>query len=255
MHEGMKLEHITELVQQVRKTHAKMGGKKLYHLLQPDLSRMSGRFGRDKFFALLKQKQLLVKRRRKYAVTTQSSHWFRVYDNKLKTLKPARPDQGWVCDITYVRIRKGFVYLFLLTDVYSRKIVGWEVSNSLSVEGAIKAVGKAVRQCKNPKDLIHHSDRGFQYCSHEYVKILKKAGIQISMGEAGNCYDNAMAERVNGILKQEYSLDNTFANEQQVRQAARQGINAYNESRPHWALKLDTPSNVHRKKQQVKCDN
>jgi len=222
-----------------------MGGKKLYHLLEGDIHCIDVSMGRDKFFDLLRQWGLLVQRRRKYAMTTESRHRFRVYKNKLLDFTPRRPHQAWVCDITYVRIRKGFVYLFLITDAYSRKIVGWELNNSLGLEGALRSLGRAIKQCPSPNGLIHHSDRGFQYCSYEYVGRLKAKGIEISMAEAGNCYENAMAERVNGILKGEYGLDEEFANEKEARQAVTEGIKAYNEQRPHWSLGLRIPAHVH----------
>lgn len=238
-------ELIIELVRQVRGTNKKLGGKKLYHLLQADIHQIDASMGRDKFFDLLRKWGLLVKRCRKYAVTTHSYHRFRVYDNKLQDAVIERPHQAWVCDITYVRIRKGFVYLFLITDAYSRKIVGWNLSNSLGLDGALLSLAMAMKQCPTAEGLIHHSDRGFQYCSHQYVARLKSKGIQISMAEAGNCYENAMAERINGILKDEYGLDETYANESEARQVVREGIKSYNEQRPHWSLGLQIPAEVH----------
>lgn len=242
---AIQQELIIELVWQLRRSNKKMGGKKLYKLLQADIHDIDGSMGRDKFFDLLRQSDLLVKRRRKYAVTTESHHRFHVYKNKFQDFTPIRSHQAWVCDITYVRIKKGFVYLFLITDAYSRKIVGWELSNSLGLEGALHSLAMAMQQCRCLQGLIHHSDRGFQYCSHEYVGRLKAKGIEISMAEAGNCYENAMAERVNGILKDEYGLDETFEEEKQARQAVMEGIKAYNEQRPHWSLGLQIPANVH----------
>ena len=241
----LRQELIIELVQQIRRSNQKMGGKKLYKLLEADLHRIDASMGRDKFFRLLGEYSLLIRRRRKYAVTTQSYHRFRVYENRLLEFTAYKPHQVWVCDITYVRIKKGFVYLFLLTDAYSRKIVGWELSPSLGLEGALRSLGMATRQCPNTKGLIHHSDRGFQYCSNEYVARLKAKGIEISMAEAGNCYENAMAERVNGILKGEYGLDDTFTDEREARLCTKESIKAYNEQRPHWSLNLQIPSDVH----------
>jgi putative transposase len=238
-------ELILRLVQQIRWRHKKMGGKKLYKLLEEDIHGIEAGMGRDKFFDLLRKWKLLVVRRRKYAVTTQSYHRFRVYDNQLEGFTPVHPHQAWVCDITYMRIKTGFVYLFLITDAFSRKIVGWELSNSLGLEGALKSLGMAIKQCPDTKGLIHHSDRGFQYCSHEYIRILKAKGVRISMSEAGNCYENAMAERVNGILKQEYGLDETYSTVQEARKVAKEGIQAYNEQRPHWSIALQTPAKVH----------
>jgi transposase InsO family protein len=222
-----------------------MGGKKLYHLLKPDIQNSVRGMGRDKFFDLLRARKLLVRRRRRYMVTTESKHRFKVYKNKLLDIAIERPHQAWVCDITYVRIKKGFVYLFLITDAYSRKIVGWKLSNSLGIESAMQALQMAIRQCPNAKGLIHHSDRGIQYCSTYYVEKLKSKGIEISMGEVGNCYENAMAERVNGILKDEYGLEETFADEKEAFKATAEAIEAYNEQRPHWSLNLQIPSKVH----------
>ena len=178
-------------------------------------------------------------------VTTQSFHYYRVHDNKLTGFKPTAVDQAWVCDITYVRIKSGFVYLFLVTDLYSRKIVGWNLNTSLGMEGAMKAAKQAIQQSKNCTGLIHHSDRGIQYCATEYVAQLKKHGIKISMAEAGNCYENAVAERLNGILKSEYALEETFADYAQAKQATTEAIKLYNEDRPHWSLNLQTPAKVH----------
>lgn len=238
-------ELITEMVQHIRGKHKKMGGRKLYHLLAADIQAIDPSMGRDKFFDLLRDRQLLVERVRKFAVTTQSQHWFRTYENKLCGFIPARPHQVWVCDITYIRLRSGFVYLFLITDAFSRKIVGWHLSNSLGLEGALRAQRMAIEQCPYPEGLIHHSDRGLQYCSHEYVRRLKSEGIQISMASTGNCYENAMAERVNGILKGEYGLDETYANQSQARKGVVEAIKLYNEQRPHWSLNLQIPAKVH----------
>lgn len=201
--------------------------------------------GRDKFFDLLRKHHLLVRRRRKYARTTQSSHRFKVHVNRIKHLSLSKPHQVWVSDITYVRTVKGFSYLFLITDAYSRKIVGWDLNESLGLDGAHKSLNLALRQCPSTKGLIHHSDRGFQYCCPAYTDQLEANQIQISMAEAGNCYENAIAERINGILKGEYGLENTFADIHQARQVARQGIKAYNEQRPHWALGLQIPTQLH----------
>lgn len=239
---------IVQWVQDLRCTHKKMGGRKLYHLLGADIHRIDPSMGRDKFFDLLGNRQLLVRRVRKYAHTTQSKHWFRTYENKLCGFIPVRPHQVWVCDITYVRLKKGFVYLFLLTDAYSRKIVGWHLSESLGLEGALQAQAMALRQCPDPTGLIHHSDRGFQYCAYEYVRRLQKAKAQISMGSTGNCYENAMAERINGILKGEYGIDETFADKKQALKAAAEAIKLYNEERPHQSLNYQIPAQVHNTK-------
>ena len=238
-------EQIVELVQCVRRSNKQMGGKKLYHLLAEQIHQIDPGLGRDKFFDLLGRKGLLVRRRRKHVVTTQSYHRFHKYPNKLLGFHAVKPHQVWVCDITYVSLKKGFAYLYLITDAYSRKIVGWQMSDNLGLSGAILSLRQAIQQCPDCNGLIHHSDRGLQYCSKEYVKQLKSQNIEISMAEAGNCYENALAERMNGILKQEYGLEETFDNIQQAKQAAKEGIKSYNQERPHWGLNLQIPSVIH----------
>lgn len=238
---------VVELVRQERKKLPKIGGKKLYYKLRNDLDSV-GKIGRDKFFDILRRNDLLVKRKRNYAITTRSKHYFRVYKNLLKDKNLTRCNECWVVDITYLRTRKGFVYLFLLTDAFSRKIVGWDVSDSLSIEGGIKALNKALKQRDKNLSLIHHSDRGIQYCSKAYVGLLKKNNVLISMTEENHCYENAMAERVNGILKDEFLLDSEFKDIVVCRKAVKQAVLLYNEERPHWSLELKTPSEVHKVK-------
>ena len=223
----------------------KLGGRKLYSELSGEIRRLGRGFGRDKFFALLRHHDLLVKRKRKHAVTTQSAHPFYKYQNELVKTAVTAPNQAWVSDITYLRTGKGFVYLSLITDAYSRKIVGWNVDSSLGVGSTLKAVEQAIRQSRQTKGIIHHSDRGIQYCCYAYTDKLKQKGIKISMGEAGNCYDNALAERMNGILKDEYLLDAEFVDIEHATQATRQAIYLYNYKRPHWSLGLKKPAAVH----------
>ena len=237
--------HLLACVNDIRKRHTKLGARKLRSELREEIRKCGRGFGRDKFFDLLRYHDLLIKRRRKYAITTNSDHPFYKHKNELKGITISRPDEAWVADITYLRTRSGFVYLSLVTDVYSRKIVGWDVHVSLAVEGAVNAIKKAISNCAGTKNLIHHSDRGVQYCCHAYTELLKKNGIKISMGEAGNCYDNAMAERVNGILKDEYLMDSEFINYDQAVKAAGQAIYLYNYERPHFSLGLKKPTEVY----------
>jgi len=232
-------------VKLMRREHVKLGGRKMFNELRHELRECGRGFGRDKFFDLLRSHNLLVKRRRRYAVTTQSNHPFYKYKNELAAATVTAPDQAWVSDITYLRTRNGFAYLSLVTDAYSRKIVGWNVDISLGVESTLKAANQAISQCKQTKGVIHHSDRGIQYCCYAYTDRLKQKGIRISMGEAGNCYDNAIAERVNGILKDEYLLDAEFINLNHAREATRQAVFLYNNKRPHWSLGLKKPAEVH----------
>ncbi len=240
-----KATDLLDQVKLIRKRHTKLGAIKLRSELREEIRKCGRGFGRDKFFDLLRYHDLLVKRRRKYAITTDSDHPFYKHKNRLAGLKISRPDEAWVSDITYLRTRMGFVYLSLVTDVYSRKIVGWDVNVSLAVEGSVNAVKQAIGSSSGTKNLIHHSDRGIQYCCHAYTRLLKRNGIKISMGEAGNCYDNAIAERVNGILKDEYLMDNEFANYGQAVKAAKEAIYLYNYERPHMSLGLKKPAHVY----------
>jgi len=234
-------------VKSLRCEHTKLGTLKLRHELREDLKKYGRGLGRDKFFDLLRENDLLVKRKRRYMVTTNSNHPFKKYGNELVKARIEKPHQAWVSDITYLSTRDKFVYLSLVTDAYSRKIVGWSLDKSLAVEGALNAVKKAIKQCPDITKLIHHSDRGIQYCCYAYSDLLTSKNVTLSMGEAGNCYDNATAERVNGILKSEYLLDTEFKDYEQAVKAVEQAIYLYNHKRPHWALGLEKPAEVHQR--------
>jgi putative transposase len=236
---------LLSMIHDIRRRHPRIGGKKLYKWLKPDMEKAGIKIGRDKFFDLLAKNALLVKRKRKYVYTTDSYHHFRVYKNQLKYKQLEKAHQGWVSDITYIRTSEDFMYLFLITDAFSRKIVGWHLSDSLKVEGAVDALKIAIKQCPQTEGLIHHSDRGIQYCCKGYTELLKDAKIRISMTEENHCYENATAERVNGILKQEYGLDETFAAGLLAAKAVKEAIWSYNMERPHWSLGLATPEQMH----------
>jgi len=223
-----------------------MGGRKLYCLLQEPVKNLSTGLGRDKFFDLLRCNDLLVKRRRKYVVTTQSLRRFFMYKDHYNGRQWMQPHRAWVSDITYIRVGGGFQYLFLITDAYSRKIVGWKLAGTLETKWAVEALQMALKQCKQKQGLVHHSDRGFQYCSNEYTGLLTSNKMIPSMGQAGYCYDNAMAERVNGILKDEYFLDATFRSIKQAHKATAEAIVKYNNQRPHWSLNMQIPAQVHK---------
>lgn len=238
-------EDIIAKVMEIRQKQPFIGSKKLYYLLSGDLHQGALKLGRDGFHKLLSTYGLLIRRKRKYVNTTNSHHRFYTYGNLLKKTEITGPEEVYVADITYLRTRKGFVYLFLLTDAYSRKIMGWDVSNSLGIEGGIKALKMAMRNTKKTTSVIHHSDRGIQYCSKIYTKLMKKNKMRISMTEENHCYENSLAERVNGILKQDFMLDSEWPDHFSARQAVKQSINLYNTSRPHWSLKLKTPEQVH----------
>lgn len=168
-----------------------------------------------------------------------------MYKNAFKSRILTAPHQALVSDITYLRTGKSFVYLALITDAYSRKITGWSLSDSLSIEGAMAALKMAVKQLPAKEGIIHHSDRGIQYCSNGYVALLNKYKMTISMTEENHCYENAMAERVNGILKEEFLLDTVFADKSTALKSVKEAIASYNNLRPHWSLKLCTPQQIH----------
>jgi len=236
---------IISQVLKIRQEQPCIGSKKLYHLLFEELHKGDQKLGRDRFHRLLSEYKLLVRRKRRHVHTTNSHHRFYTYGNLLKTKKINSPEQVYVADITYLRTHKGFVYLFLLTDAYSRKIMGWNVSNSLGIEGGIKALKMALKNTKRPTGVIHHSDRGIQYCSHVYTDLIKKNNMNISMTEENHCYENAIAERVNGILKQEFFLDSEWPDCNSVIRAVRESVEIYNTKRPHWSNSLKTPEEVH----------
>ena len=237
---------ILSCVRDIRKKHTRLGTLKLRNELQSEIKQCGRGYGKNKFFDLLRTNDLLLKRRRRYSITTNSNHPFYKHTNQLAKVDITGPDQAWVSDITYLQTREKFVYLSLVTDVYSRKIVGWNVDESLAVEGAIGAVKMAISNCSGTKGLIHHSDRGIQYCCHAYNELAEKKGIRMSMGEAGNCYDNAIAERVNGILKEEYLLDSEFVDKKHAAKAVAEAVYLYNYERPHWSLGLKKPADVYK---------
>lgn len=235
---------VVNMVQDIRRQMPRLGGKKLYHLMGDGL-REVGSIGRDKFFDILRDNDLLVVPKRSYTRTTQSYHRFYKWTNLVRDKQVTRSNEVWVSDITYLRTLNGFVYLFLITDLYSRKIVGWSLSRSLAIEGAMEALRMALHSRKDKSlPLTHHSDRGIQYCSTNYVHMLQKANVHISMTQENHCY-NSTAERVNGILKDEFYLDNTFHDYLQTLKTVRSSVEIYNNKRPHWALNLLTPEQVH----------
>ncbi len=222
-----------------------LGGRKVLDRIQGSLAAEGIEIGRDRFFDVLRRQNLLIIRKRNRTRTTNSMHRFPVYKNLFKDFIADGTGQAWVSDITYIRTQEGFLYLSLITDAFSRKIIGYDAGDSLEATGCIKSLKKALRQLSKGDRPIHHSDRGSQYCCHDYIKLLKQKKIKISMTEENHCYENAMAERVNGILKHEYGLKETFKTKKQAVIAIRQGIRLYNEFRPHYMLKMKTPMEVH----------
>ncbi len=199
--------------------------RKLIKSLGKEFAKANIKVGRDTLFNVLRKHNMLTLRKKISARTTNSYHRFYKYNNLIKDMEVKRSNQVWVSDITYIRTVKGFCYLALITDMHSRKIVGYDLSDSLELKGCVRALNKAIYNTKNLKGLIHHSDRGIQYCSNVYTQILKRKKINISMTEENHCYENAMAERVNGILKDEFYLDQTFDNVAHANRAAKNAIN------------------------------
>jgi len=239
-----KEEAVVDQVQQIRQRHPRMGTRKLLERMQPWLRATGVKIGRDCLFELLRRHGMLLKRLRRRQRTTWPGKWR--CRNLLAEASITRPDQAWVSNITYMETEQGFHYLSLITDVYSRRIMGYDLSDSLAVEGTIRALRQAKRNAKGRvHGLIHHSDHGIQYTCHAFRKRLKKYKMCQSMGEIGNCYDNAIAERVNGILKLEYGLEHLFVSGRQAKRAVREAVWLYNNERPHMALKYQIPHYVY----------
>lgn len=240
-----RAEHVVSLVKTVRIKMRKLGVKKLYHILQKDLQAIG--VGRDKLFDILRANHLLIKRKRQYHKTTNSHHRFRKHTNLIKKIEVQRPEQVWVSDITYVGNRTSPKYLALVTDSYSKKIVGYDVSESLSVAGSIRALQMAVNsRMYGARELIHHSDRGLQYCSDRYQELLENSKIKCSMTEQYDPYENAVAERVNGILKQEFILGIKVDDIDLMKCLIKQSIRIYNQQRPHLSCHMHTPEFMHK---------
>jgi transposase InsO family protein len=236
---------VLELIRRERSRQPMIGARKLLLLIEADLKSAGVEMGRDRLFGLLSRHNLLVVPKRRSVCTTSSWHGFGVYPNLAKDLELTGVHQLWVSDITYIRTLEGFMFLSLVMDVYSRTIVGFNTSDSLEMEGALSALSMAQRQLPCWAQPIHHSDRGSQYCCGEYIARLKQRGMGISMTENNHCYENAKAERLNGILKQEYGLGATFATKQQVLEAVKEAVELYNNCRPHNSLGNRMPMSVH----------
>ena len=239
-------ELVAGLVQRERRLQPRLGTRKLHYLLKSELEEAGVRIGRDRMFEELRKRDLLLEPiPAAYPHTTQSYHNLPVCRNIIKDKELKRPNEVWVSDLSYLRTLEGFLYLALITDKYSRKVVGWHVGESLEAVGCVRALERALADLPEGSTPIHHSDQGSQYCCHEYVKRLQQRGLAISMTEVNHCAENALAERMNGILKQEYGLGAEFATKAAAHQATRQGIQLYNTRRPHGALGNRIPAQVH----------
>ena len=240
------VELMLELVRAERSYQPRLGVRKLYFIIRQELAEAGVKMGRDRIFEELGKAGLLVeKKTSEWPKTTSFNPNLPVFTNLIKDRPLTGRNQVWVADITYIRTMEGFMYLGLITDKWSRKIVGFDLGETLETESALKALAMGLKGLRSDEKPIHHSDRGCQYASHAYVQLASQAGLTMSMTEKDHKAENAMAERVNGILKQEYCLDANFINKPEARRTARQGVSLYNNRRPHTELKLKTPQEAH----------
>ncbi len=236
---------VEELVKAERQVQTRLGARKLLVLLRPAMADAGIEMGRDRFFGVLRKRNLLLEPLPRSPRTTNSLHSLPVFRNLLKDKELTGPDQAWVSDLTYIRTDEGFLYAALITDAWSRKIVGYHIGDSLESQGCVQALRMALATLPRGRHPLHHSDRGCQYCCHQYVDVCRQAQLPISMTEVLHCYENAKAERVNGILKQEYGLGGTFSRKVHAIKAFHQAVHLYNHRRPHKALGYRIPAEVH----------
>ena len=250
-------ELVIQQVKNIRKNHRKIGARKLYEMIQPYLLEHQIKMGRDALFNTLSANHLLVRKRKRRIQTTNSHHWLRRYPNLIRAFVPTAPNQLWVSDITYWKINKEkHVYISFITDAYSHKIVGYQVAETLEAIESIKALQMALSAlgAESHLNLIHHSDRGIQYCSHAYVKLLQDYGIKISMTENGDPLENAIAERVNGIIKDEYLENYEVDNINKAKKLLKAVVDLYNNERPHMSIGNLTPNKIHQSTNQIKIE-
>jgi putative transposase len=249
----IKEEIIIQLVHDIRLKLPRVGTRKLLHLLHPQLLSHDLHIGRDALFDLLSEHKLLVRQRKRRVITTDSRHWMRKYQNLIKTLLITRPEQLWVSDITYIRIKNGWGYLSMITDAYSRKIMGFAFRKDMLAQGCVDALKMALANRQYPTlRLIHHSDRGSQYCCQEYVDLLTTKNIAVSMTENGDPYENALAERMNGIIKNEFDLYNNALTFEQMHKLIIHSVEMYNTVRPHSSCDYLTPVQAHDQNEELK---
>lgn len=246
---------IIQQVKEIRKRHSRMGTRKLYEMLQPFLLEHQIKIGRDALFNMLSANHLLIRKRKRRIQTTNSYHWLRKYPNLIREFVPTAPNQLWVSDITYWKINTGeHLYISFITDTYSHKIVGYQVAESMEAIESVNALKMALSalRAESHLNLIHHSDRGIQYCSHTYVKILKDNNIKISMTEKGDPLENAVAERINGIIKDEYLETYDIGNLKEAKKMLKKVVELYNDERPHMSISNLTPNTIHHSKSKIK---
>lgn len=253
--ERRQFEHaiILDLVRTERSLAARIGGRKLFQILQPQIAQHQIKLGRDGFFDLLRQYDLLIRPLKNYTVTTNSRHRFRKYPNLVKGLTIRQSERVWVSDITYIRVQQQFYYLILITDAYSRKVVGHHFSHTMDAAFCVEALNQALTQRQYPnRKLIHHSDRGIQYCSDKYTAVLKDNQVQISMTQNGDPYENALAERMNRTFKNEFHIGRTFSSDVEARRTIAQSIEYYNHRLPHSSCDNLTPAQAHHRQGELK---
>lgn len=248
---------IIQRVKEIRKNHRRMGTRKLYELLQPFILEHQIKIGRDALFNMLSANHLLIRKRKRRIQTTNSYHWLRKYPNLIREFVPTAPNQLWVSDITYWKINsREHLYISFITDAYSHKIVGYQVAETMEAIESIQALQMALSglEPKNLMNLIHHSDRGIQYCSHAYVKLLQDNKIHISMTENGDPLENAVAERINGIIKEEYLETYEINNLKDAKGLLQAVVDLYNNERPHMSISNFTPNRIHHSKTKIKTE-
>nr|AOE08114.1 integrase [uncultured bacterium]AOE09057.1 integrase [uncultured bacterium] len=242
-----QLTQIKPLVLKMRQEMPRLGTRKLYYLLKAEFEAIGIKIGRDALFDYLRSESMLVRPKKNYTKTTHSKHWLRKHPNLMKNIVATRPEQYFVSDITYIKSRERTHYLSLVTDAFSRKIMGYHLSNDMSAENVVKAMQMAVKKRSTSQRLIHHSDRGLQYCSSVYQNELEKCNITPSMTDGYDCYQNALAERINGILKGEFFI-HTCNTAKELKRLIKESITTYNNKRPHLSLNYKTPNFIHNKK-------
>lgn len=242
---ALKVETVIKMVTEIRNRMPRIGTRKLYYMLENELQDLN--IGRDKLFSILRANHLMIMPKRSYRITTNTHHRFYKHKDIVQNIKVSHPEQVWVADITYLGFRNNHLYLSLITDAYSKKIVGYDLSNSLQTEGCVRALKMANKNRIYPENkLIHHSDKGLQYCSNEYQLLLVKYKIKCSMTENYDPYSNAIAERVNGIIKNEFNLEKYMVNKEIMPAIVKETIEIYNNERPHFSCSLLTPNQMHK---------
>jgi transposase InsO family protein len=253
---SLEEELVIQQVKSIRKNHRRMGTRKLYEMIQPFMLEHNIKMGRDALFNMLSANHLLVRKRKRRIQTTNSYHWLRKYPNLIREFVPTAINQLWVSDITYWKLNENHVYISFITDAYSHKIVGYQVAETMEAIESIQALQMALSAlgAESHLQLIHHSDRGIQYCSHAYVKLLQDYDVQISMTENGDPLENAIAERVNGIMKEEYLETYAIDNIKEAKGLLKAVVDLYNNERPHMSIGNFTPNHIHQSTTKIKTE-